>query len=240
MSAEFVGKKQILQLYLISPTLLISSNFTNLSLNLYVPFSVFTDFINLTVTKHNYVPFIDQVSIVNGIEILDGWNFISIPFNSTINKTDILLLHDSVEYTWLEAVNNGLINDFVFGWDELNQSYIFTNTLNPGVGYWLYSSNFSELRMQGYNSLDGYITSIVEKWNIIGVPDVQSLDKNNITIEYNDMEYSWNEAVSNILINDFLFGWDTFNQSYIFSEDIDPGYAYWMYAYHNCILLRND
>jgi hypothetical protein len=43
------------------------------------------------------------------------------------------------ERIWSDAVTSGIISDYVFGWDRNTQSYIFTDTFEPGESYWIYA-----------------------------------------------------------------------------------------------------
>ena len=69
----------------------------------------------------------------------NNWNFISLPFNQTVNKTDIIVNYAGTDYTWSQAVTNGYVSDYVFGWDRNGQYYNFADTLMPGYAYWVYS-----------------------------------------------------------------------------------------------------
>lgn len=64
-----------------------------------------------------------------------GWNIISIPDNQLVNKTDLLV--NNVD--WNAAVGNGWVSDFVFGWNEIGQSYVFSDIFEHGQAYWLYA-----------------------------------------------------------------------------------------------------
>ena len=69
-------------------------------------------------------------------ELQEGWNIISIPFDQTINKTDLLV--DDVP--WITAVSNGWISDFLFTWDGNYQIYVYSDDiLEPGKGYWSFA-----------------------------------------------------------------------------------------------------
>ena len=65
-------------------------------------------------------------------ELQEGWNLISIPFNQTINKTDLLV--DGIP--WSTAFYNGWISNYLFTWDEIQASYVFAGIVKPGKGYW--------------------------------------------------------------------------------------------------------
>jgi len=165
-----------------------------------------------------------------------NWNLISLPFNQTIDKINIIIHQLNNNYTWSEAVLNDYISDYLFGWSRTGQSYTFSDVLNPGEGYWLYSYVDCELWIESFIPVyDDYITDFETSWNIMSVPYDQTVNKTDILI--NDM--AWNDAVTAGIINGYVFGWDRDGQSYTFADTFIPGYAYWMYAYQECTLKRD-
>ncbi len=64
----------------------------------------------------------------------NGWNLVGMPFAQPIGKL-FLKVNDT---QWNIAVTSGMISDYVFGWDQIGQSYGFYDTFHPGQGYWLY------------------------------------------------------------------------------------------------------
>ena len=154
-----------------------------------------------------------------------GWNFISLPFNESIDKNNLLLRYGSYFYDV----------GYLFGWNRLIQSYEFADVLFPGYGYWLYSSEDGELWIVDiHNDYGTYITTIEEGWNIMGIPYYIQVDKTDVQVD----DESWNTAVSSGWISDYVFGWNPLAQSYEFTDTFDPGQAYWLYAYQNCVLKR--
>jgi len=167
------------------------------------------------------------------LSVFVGWNFISLPFNQSSNKTDIIVEYADVNYTWNEAVTNGYINDYVFGWSRTTQSYAFANTLEPGYGYWLYAYEPCELWVESFTPVyDEYVTSLESGWNLMSVPYYENVSKVDILVDNTD----WDTAVGNGWISDFVFGWNRAGQYYDFCDTLMPGYAYWMYAYQPCTL----
>jgi hypothetical protein len=55
-------------------------------------------------------------------------------------------------------------------------------------------------------------------------------------ITYNEIDYTWADAVSEGIVNNYIFGWDRDTQSYNIADTLEPGYAYWLYSYYPCIL----
>jgi hypothetical protein len=179
--------------------------------------------------------------------LLSGWNFLSLPFNQTITKTDLLILHGGNEHTWSEAVSQGLVLASIFDWNRSGQAYLLTNSLTPGRGYWVYAFYECELWATGLNpsSNTNYITSLLFRWNVIGLPVNQTINKTTLRINYLGVDYNWTQATTNqnptggpLIVSD-LFGWKrTPPQGYIISTTLEAGYCYWMYAYYSCILKR--
>ncbi len=51
-------------------------------------------------------------------------------------------------------------------------------------------------------------------------------------------EISWPDALTTGLVSDYIFSWDQTSQYYSFVDNLQPGYAYWLYAYQPCVLKR--
>jgi hypothetical protein len=168
-------------------------------------------------------------------EIDQNWNLISIPFNTTVSKSDIIVQINSIQYSWDEAVLEGYISEYVFGWDRDYQYYTFTDDFISGEGYWFYSN--VDCNLYAYNvsqQFDDFITILSPNWNMMSVPVSENLSKTDVLVD----DFSWDEAVSNLLVSDFIFGWNPSTQSYVFSNMFEPGNAYWLYAYQPCMLKR--
>jgi len=176
------------------------------------------------------------------------WNFISLPFNETVDKTDFVVKYDGYFYSWDQATtdnnptDNPLINSYIFGWDGDSQSYVFADTLESGQGYWMYASCDCELISVNVDEDNNYnlITDVKQNWNIIGVPFNFPVDKNDILVNYEGTNYAWSDAVALEIINDYVFGWNPKIQSYDYTNTFEPGHAYWLYAYEDCTLLYSD
>ena len=84
------------------------------------------------------------------------------------------------------------------------------------------------------------LTDLHVQWNLIGLPCYSQVAKENLTILYNTIEYTWQEAVSNAIILGFIYGWNAGVQNYELSDILEPGRGYWMYAYHDCVLKKRS
>jgi hypothetical protein len=166
-----------------------------------------------------------------------NWNLLSLPFNETVNKVDIIVSYNGTNYSWNEAVTENIVLNFVYYWNRVNQNFELKDTLNPGFGYWIYAYDQCNLTISGEIS-DGYITDLKEKWNIMGIPFYETLAKEDLIISYNGTDYTWQEAVDNTIILGFIYNWNRATQAYTLVDNFVPGYSYWMYAYYNCTLKK--
>jgi len=182
----------------------------------------------------------------------NNWNFISNPFNQSVALSELKIKYNGADYTWAEATTNNnptgspILNSNLFGWNRNSQTYLFATTLEPGQGYWTYVYTPCELWADGILPIyESFITNIQTNWNIIGVPQDESVDLTDLVFNFNGVDYTWAEATStnnptgNPIVNPNIFGWNRDSQSYTFASALNPGEAYWVYAYDNCIMYKN-
>jgi hypothetical protein len=151
-----------------------------------------------------------------------------------------MVSYNDTEYIWDNATNEGIILDFIYNWNRSLQSYIITDTIIPGYGYWFYAFDSCDTYYEGLiqGEDNEYITTIPEEWSLIGIPDDTPLDKENITIYHNETEYTWQQAVDNDIILNFTYGWNAETQSYSTSDILNPGEGYWVYTFEACTLKK--
>jgi hypothetical protein len=181
--------------------------------------------------------------------VLTGWNFVSLPFNQTISKTNLIVIYQGTEYTWAQAVTAGHVIDTIFKWNRTStpQTYELTDTLTPGHGYWIYAYHTCNIWATNLNPMvsTAYITTLSVKWNIFGVPVNQNVNKTSLIVNYLGVDYTWTQATTNdnptggpIVVKD-LFGWNRNTpQGYLLSDILNAGHSYWIYSYYTCILKR--
>jgi hypothetical protein len=73
------------------------------------------------------------------VDLLVKWNIIGLPYTSSINTVDLHFEYLSSTHTWQQAIDDGYILGFVYGWDRTNQMYSLETQLQPGYGYWMYA-----------------------------------------------------------------------------------------------------
>ena len=175
------------------------------------------------------------------VPLNNDWNFVSIPSNQSVNKNNITVNYLGVNYTWQQAVDNGTILGFIYGWNTISQSYDTIDVLDPGNGYWMYAyeeCNLWILSNASKDDDDNYITGLLEEWNMVGLPYNTLVDKENLTVYYNGTNYTWQQAVDNGTILGFIYGWNVTNQNYETCEELLPEKSYLIYAYDACTLRR--
>jgi hypothetical protein len=174
----------------------------------------------------------------NILNLEETWNLISLPFNESFSKNEIFVQNNNANYSWSDAVSEGIILEFLYKWNRTSQSYEISNILEPGHGYWIYTYSSCDLMIATNITDDNYITDLQHSWNIMGLTSDEPVDKQNLTVEYNNTSYTWQDAVNAGIVLDFIYKWDADVQSYDITELLRPGNAFWLYAYYPCRLLR--
>jgi len=177
-----------------------------------------------------------EVLKLNHIDLQHGWNLISMPVGESIDKKDILVRYNNVDYNWTAACD-AIIEGPTFGWNA-GVGYTIESILVPGEGYWMWShTDDCELLIPSNVEAGNHIKNLDVEWNLVGIPYGTSLEKIDIKVYFDGVFYTWDAAVDKGIILDHVFGWDRTNQSYyVLTDTFRPGYGYWMYAYHGCEL----
>jgi len=171
------------------------------------------------------------------IALSENWNLITIPVNDTVHKTKIKVNYLGLNHSWQDAIDNNTILDFVYKWNVTNQNYEFADVLVPGECYWMYAFESCTLWIDStVNIVDEFKIEILSNWNLVGLPHVTQIDKNDLKIIYNDTIFTWQQAVDNGIILDFIYSWDVSSQAYVLTDFLIPNRGFWIYAYFNCFL----
>ena len=145
-------------------------------------------------------------------------------------------MNNSVEYTWDEAVSEGIMLGYLYNYNRADQSYDFSDSLEPGFGYWIWAYYDCELIMYSNEVGTDHITDLKVDWDIMGTPYRASIAKTSTQIENATGTYDWNSAVSNNIILGFVYGWNNVGQVYELCDTFEPTRGYWMFSYQDCIL----
>jgi len=202
--------------------------------------------VNKSVINGRFQNLKDYVISPQPLFLSSGWNCVSIPFNKTVNPSDITINYNSSMYSWSEAWENGLIEPSVFYWDTLNQRYDYMISddvaFHAGVGYWLFAYDdcsiyFEEKEKPSWNET---VQSMVPGWINVGIPFSQKLQLGDFKILYDGEEYNWSEAWGMSLLEPSVFYFNASIQQYqyIIEDDayIFPGQGLWIYSYINGII----
>jgi len=189
---------------------------------------------------HNFqiVCSIQPVENYHIVPMMEGWNILSLPSDVSVDKADIVVNFSGVNYSWQEAVDGDVVLGFIYDWNESVQSYGFTDVLMAGQGYWVYAYSACDLWMSVSENSDDLISGLLTDWNLIGLPFVNSVVKDNLSLNYSGADHSWLDAVDDGFVIDFIYDWNESGQSYEFTDVLIPGGGYWIYAYYDSILKR--
>jgi hypothetical protein len=179
------------------------------------------------------------------INLSSNWNFISLPFNNSLNKTEFLIYYMNNYYNWTEAIdpmNGPIVDPSIYGWDRIIDIYYPSDYLNPGFGYWIYAYASCNLFIQNYSvNYDNFITYLVTGWNAMGVTKDQNVDLIELIVNYDGVDYNWLESINpsnGPILDPNIYGWDTTYGMYVpVVDNLKSGNSYWIYAYEDCILF---
>ena len=57
----------------------------------------------------------------------------------SVDKVNVSVFYGGVNHSWSDAVSDGVVIGYLYDWDESGQSYVFSDVLVPGEGYWVYA-----------------------------------------------------------------------------------------------------
>lgn len=180
-------------------------------------------------------------SIHSVTPLIHGWNFISLPLNTTVSKYQLMVSLNETSYDWNQSIQQSLINPVLFGWKRTVQSYELSNMLQSGYGYWLYANincDLSVLVLTNYSIIQPFQNQLHPHWNTIGIINNASYSKQDMVVHCNNTSYTWSDAVNESLLSTFIFGWNRNIGSYEFISDFQPGHGYWLYAYESSLITQ--
>ena len=179
------------------------------------------------------------------VSLQQYWNLMSLPVSEPMDKTQIVIRSGGTDYTWSEAVSGHIILDNLYDWNTTTQCYTMEpSTFKPGRAYWMWAYQNCEILVYSNDVGTGDIATLQLKWNLIGFPYDVSLVKENLIVNYEDVDYTWDEATTNAnptgspIVLKFLYGWERTSQRYAYANSFDAGEGYWMYAYKVCTLAN--
>jgi len=112
---------------------------------------------------------------------------------------------------------------------------IFNYTINDNDGA---TSNVASV----YITVDGplYITNLSANWNLISLSVNQSININDVIVNYDGTDFTWSDAINSSdgpIIDPNVYSWNRSLDMYFQIQDsFNPGYGYWIYSYYDCEL----
>jgi hypothetical protein len=91
------------------------------------------------------------------------------------------------------------------------------------------------MRKNGIGKTTAACINLRKFWNLISLPFNETKAKTTIKVRNNSIEYTWAEAVSNHIVLDSFYDWDT--TGYVIRDSLVPGQGYWMWAYYDCVMI---
>lgn len=191
-----------------------------------------------------------------------NWSLISLPFNQSLTKAELLIKHDGNFYSWHHAstddnpTGSPIVEPYIFGWNRssqsfnifhiINKNYSDKDVLHPGYGYWIYAYEPFEFWTGAINPTPtNEITTISKFWNLFGIHQTTAINVSDLIIEYQGIDYNWTEATTTAnptnqaLIDQNIFYWSNTNQQILLDDKIQLGLGYWMFAYQECLLKHS-
>jgi hypothetical protein len=87
------------------------------------------------------------------------------------------------------------------------------------------------------------LTHLSNGWNLIAPSFDQNADISDILISYNNVNYTWAEAIDPVngpIIDSSMFYWNASQQRYGSTTSMLPGFGIWLFAYDDCdVLVKN-
>jgi hypothetical protein len=78
-----------------------------------------------------------------------SWNIVGLPFDQSVEKTNIIVCYGGVNYSWADAVAGGIVISTIYGWNGLGQNYELAESMHPGQAYWIYTYHTCILKKGG-------------------------------------------------------------------------------------------
>ncbi|MCD6594957.1 hypothetical protein J7L68_04695 [bacterium] len=156
-------------------------------------------------TVYIYYHYISPYEIT--IELVRGWNLISLPFgDDSIVAADVL---------------PDLVGTSIFYFDQTYGAYNISNSFKPGQAYWIFNGENEDYTISG-NRLLKFEKSLLPGWFMLGVPSQSAY---------------WIEQPSepsDAIMRSICLGYDSIYHSYYNSNILKPGAGYWIFVLENC------
>lgn len=120
--------------------------------------------------------------------------------------------------------------DFIVG----NETYHFENfSVNPPRI--IISDTYLIVGNTIYGGL-AYAMMVNQSWNLISWPTPDIIPIENVTVIYDGVLYTWQEACNGIIIAPFVFMYN--GTAYVETQNFYPYFGYWLYSHHDGVVIQ--
>ncbi|RKZ35266.1 hypothetical protein DRQ33_00020 [bacterium] len=144
---------------------------------------------------------------VSTIDLFPGWNLVSVPVHNPSGDMTAI-------FPWIVVGP--------LGYNAETRSYYIAERIQPGAGYWVFSSEEMEIPMIG-TPVENYALEVKTGWNLVGA------------------------TISPVLLDEIavlptasiisLFKYNAISHSYDIADILQPGRGYWIFITNNGTLL---
>jgi len=202
---------------------------TNLTVKFY-PLTLGTNSGTLTITSNDpdsptYIIQLTGEGIKPTIvkKFAPGWNLVGIPLYPASPLKDSVFGPFSSNYVLFKYSNAG---------------YVPADSVFIGRGYWLGLQDTMNFSITGMPVMSDTLIPLNSGWNLISLLYLKDLRKSNLQIKNNSNIYSFDDAVTQGLIQSNLFAFSKTSNSYISIDTMDQFYGYWLAALVNGLELK--
>jgi len=178
--------------------------------------------------------------------LLEGWNYISLPFEKSITTGDLLVAYRGIVISWEEALRKGVIYQDPLTINKVTGSMEMTTFLQRGNGYMIRSLiDHVTLLVNQINlpESESMITPLPRAiWQLFGLPFSHEIRIGDLIFVYRGKEYNFKEAVKQGYVYGVIYNFNREIQQYEFLMDDDeilqPGFGYYIQTLQNGLILK--
>jgi hypothetical protein len=121
---------------------------------------------------------------------------------------------------------------YMFGYPESTgyEALAGSDPARLGTGYWIGTDTGFTWTMDGERALEGVDIPMRTGWNLVGNPMWFPGPVENIQVKHDGAIYDWTTAVILGLVSNTVYAYDSPNDRYVNTVDMQPWYGYWMAA----------
>jgi hypothetical protein len=174
----------------------------------------------------------------------NGWKLFSISFDASLSINDIRVTRGRVVMTLQDAIDTGIINKYIFTWNNEQQRYEIASNFETSKTYLCYVTISDDITLSAVGTFEDSDEPIelFQGWNFIGITTQITLPLSNLrfSCESEGISDLTLEEASDVLISSYIFYATNTNEPMydVFSGDIlVPGDVYLIYALVDGVMM---